>query len=331
VDANSVLWVARADGSHPRRISLPNEQGLAPAWSPDGRLSYFTGAHVVIVDADGTHRVVLDPGSQLKRPVQLAGRAAWTADGHLILLLSPAGHARTPFIADGDGTHLRALTLPDGGVPEAVYDSYDWQFSSSGVVAYIVAPLDDGVRVHFDTFDGTYLHEPLYNDPWLFHGRDNVALSPSGGRAVLTTGGLGVWDVDPTTLAITFEATWFPISSTVSGIDWQPLCTNNGTSGNDVIVGTPGTDVICGGGGNDTIRGLGGNDVIFGGPGNDNLYGGGGHDVLVGGLGQDAIHACIGVDLVNSRDHRTNDTIQGEGNDTFITDRGELSAPCGRM
>ena len=52
VDANSVLWVARADGAHPRRISLPNEEGLTPAWSPDGRLAYFNGAEVEMLDAD---------------------------------------------------------------------------------------------------------------------------------------------------------------------------------------------------------------------------------------------------------------------------------------
>jgi Ca2+-binding RTX toxin-like protein len=321
VDASSVLWVARADGSNPRRISLPNEEGLRPAWSPDGRLAYSKGASIEIVDADGSHRKVLDLRGGI-------ASFAWTTDGHLVIVLVPPGMGPRPFIAKGDGSHLRALTLPDGSVPDAVYDSYDWQFSSTGVVAYIVAPLDDGVRVHFESFDGTYLHEPPYNDPWLFRGRDNVALSPSGDRAVLTSGGLGVWDVDPTTLAITPEATWLPISSAVSGIDWQPLCKINGTPGNDVLVGTSGVDVICGGGGNDTIRGFGGNDVIFGGLGNDTIYGGGGNDVLVGGIGQDTIHACIGNDLVNSRDNQINDSVQGQGHDTYITNRGDSITTC---
>ncbi len=73
--------------------------------------------------------------------------------------------------------------------------------------------------------------------------------------------------------------------------DWQPLCTQYGTNGDDVLTGTPGDDVICGLRGNDRLRGLGGHDVLLGGDGDDILVGGAGDDWLFGAFGNDRIYA----------------------------------------
>ena len=82
--------------------------------------------------------------------------------------------------------------------------------------------------------------------------------------------------------------------------DWQPLCTQYGTSGDDVLTGTQGDDVICGLRGNDRLRGLGGHDVLLGGDGDDILVGGAGDDWLFGAFGNDRIYARDGdPDVVN--------------------------------
>ena len=58
---------------------------------------------------------------------------------------------------------------------------------------------------------------------------------------------------------------------------------NNGTAGNDLILGTNAAE---------TIRGNGGNDCLVGGGGNDNLRGGAGTDVCIGGPGTDTFNGC---------------------------------------
>jgi hypothetical protein len=330
VDRGSILWIANADGSHPRRVSIANEEGVFPAWSPDGRLSYSNGGHVVIVDADGRHRQVVDPSKQLGERAQIASGPSWTADGRLVLLLSVSHGGLAPYIARGDATHLHPLTLPGGGVPSSVTESHDWRFSSLGVIAYVSSPLDDWESVRLARLEGQHLTEPAGGfDPEL-QSRSAVALAPSGHTALLGRGSyLSVWNVDPETLAITLEPGGFTASDVVSDMDWQPLCTITGTPGDDEIVGTPGVDVICAGPGDDVIRGLGGNDLIFGGPGRDVIHGDPGKDVLVGGRGPDIIRGGRGADLINSRDERANDRLLGgRGVDTCLTDTSEALVLC---
>ncbi|MBD1907163.1 calcium-binding protein [Trichocoleus sp. FACHB-832] len=62
---------------------------------------------------------------------------------------------------------------------------------------------------------------------------------------------------------------------------------NDGTLGNDTLIGSDGNDIINGGAGNDSIDGGAGNDSIDGGDGNDILDGGEGADNLRGGNGND--------------------------------------------
>ncbi len=79
---------------------------------------------------------------------------------------------------------------------------------------------------------------------------------------------------------------------------WQPRCTVEGTSRDDVLRGTPGRDLICGLGGDDVIQGLGGDDIIFGHGGNDRLVAGAGRDIVVGNSGRDR---CDRDELDHSR------------------------------
>jgi Ca2+-binding RTX toxin-like protein len=57
---------------------------------------------------------------------------------------------------------------------------------------------------------------------------------------------------------------------------------NNGTAGNDLVLGSAGVD---------NMNGAGGNDCILGGGGNDSIAGGGGTDVCIGGPGTDTFNA----------------------------------------
>lgn len=97
----------------------------------------------------------------------------------------------------------------------------------------------------------------------------------------------------------------------------------NGTNGNDIILGTRGNDTINAKGGNDIVCAQGGNDTIDGGSGNDAIYAGNGNDVVNGGTGDDLLRGQNGNDVVNGgagRDNvhgnNGNDTVNGgDGND----------------
>lgn len=67
-----------------------------------------------------------------------------------------------------------------------------------------------------------------------------------------------------------------------------------GTEGNDSLVGNSGDDVLNGVAGRDHLEGLEGNDVLHGGAGDDHLVGGEGSDLLYGGAGDDYIRADVG-------------------------------------
>jgi len=339
-DQGRSVWVADADGTDAHQVSAPDEYAQFPAWSPDGRLSYL--AHgIEIVDPDGTHRTEIVPAEQLGRPnVYTIWRPTWTADGRLVVLLvEPGEMAESPFIADGDGTHLRPLTFPGGTTPDLSDLSDNWQFSSTGLVAFVVFdPQEDYHWVHFATFDGTNIIEA--SDVTTDLGsREDVALSPSGQQAVVTwpgfpdpdTTGISLWDVDLTSSTDSLHGTGgFEVDGAVAGLDWQPRCSITGTSGDDELTGTAGPDLICGLGGNDVIHGLRGNDVIHAGGGSDVVLGGRGNDVVVGGKGADTIHGSRGRDLVNSRrDAYSPDTVDGGvGHDVCLHDRADVLVSC---
>ena len=58
---------------------------------------------------------------------------------------------------------------------------------------------------------------------------------------------------------------------------------NNGTAGNDLLLGSAGVD---------NMNGANGNDCILGGGGNDNITGAAGTDVCIGGPGTDTFTTC---------------------------------------
>jgi Ca2+-binding RTX toxin-like protein len=316
VGQDNQVWVARADGSRAHVVSLPTEAGTArwPEWSPDGRVTYNLSQHTFVVDADGTHRQAL-PSSYW---------TAWTPDGRLVLFPTNSQHL---IIGRADATAFRRIA-PDPRGDLTVGDP--WQFSSSGLVAYHVYDSPTGEQwVNYYHLVGRTLTAPT--DPKL-QGRDSVALSPTGARSAVVRGGqLDVWDVDPQTLALTFEGTGFAFSPSPWGskVAWQPTCTITSTDSNTTVLGTAGDDLICVTGSGDIVRGRGGNDVIYV-TGQNNLASGGtGRDVLVVHGGRNTARGGRGMDLINLRDGAKPSAANGgRGTDVCIADPADHRLSC---
>jgi Ca2+-binding RTX toxin-like protein len=110
--------------------------------------------------------------------------------------------------------------------------------------------------------------------------------------------------------------------------------TNQGTPGNDHVIGTEGNDSLVGLAGNDTLDGFGGNDTLDGGTGNDSLTGGVGADSMRGGDGDDTIDAASGTDhwSVGGAESGVGagDTIDGGlGNDIYYVQANDVISDPG--
>ncbi|MEM8550891.1 MAG: SdrD B-like domain-containing protein, partial [Pseudomonadota bacterium] len=86
--------------------------------------------------------------------------------------------------------------------------------------------------------------------------------------------------------------------------------------GDDIVNGGNQADYVFGDAGNDILNGNGGDDSLSGGKGDDKLYGAHGNDKILAGAGDDLVEAGEGCDIVNAG--KGNDTVQGEGGDDCI-------------
>ena len=119
---------------------------------------------------------------------------------------------------------------------------------------------------------------------------------------------------------------------TVWSIDDLKSDLNQGTSGDDILIGYSVSDALNGYEGSDKIYGRGGDDILDGGPGDDNVYGESGADTLLGGEGTDKLAGGAGDDIIDGG--AGNDTLYGgdeldtsrsvgsNGNDTYLFGRG---------
>jgi len=119
------VWVMKADGTSAVNLT-GGDGGLDPAWSPDGaRIAFGDGpsnAGVVVMNADGSNPVLLDPEGRFP---------AWSRDGRRIAFEHAGTDALLVMSADG-GTVTR-LGWEDGRRP-------DW-----GPVDAVSGPPDDEV------------------------------------------------------------------------------------------------------------------------------------------------------------------------------------------
>ncbi|HYN06143.1 MAG TPA: hypothetical protein VES67_02025 [Vicinamibacterales bacterium] len=117
------LWTVNADGSGARQLGGPGvgplgrptgwcvgetlNDGLWPAWSPDGsEIAFVSALSIHVVRADGS-------GRRLRVPAP-AAHPDWTPDGRLIYTKGPWDGPRRIFISDG-GTERQLI--PDATAP----------------------------------------------------------------------------------------------------------------------------------------------------------------------------------------------------------------------
>jgi Ca2+-binding RTX toxin-like protein len=92
----------------------------------------------------------------------------------------------------------------------------------------------------------------------------------------------------------------------------------NGLGGNDsIVVGEVGPLEVTGAGG-------AGNDALTGGGSSETFLGGSGNDTITPGDGSDVVFADDGDDQVNVRDKTADLARGGDGNDSVVTDAGQL-------
>ena len=102
------IYVMRADGSAPRRLTSTQADDGHPSWSPDGdRLAFGRGEvdfYVIGADGGDARRITADPAPD--------SQPAWSPDGRWIAFVrrTPGSGVRELWLVRPDGTGARRLT-----------------------------------------------------------------------------------------------------------------------------------------------------------------------------------------------------------------------------
>ena len=336
------IWTMSPFGDDEVRLT-DNESGESgAAWSPDGTRLLFVRA-VGPSGVPGGHLYEMPSAGGTPRRFRIDGRfsdPAWSPDGRRIALVryriyKDDGWKTSEsdlYVMRRNGTGLKNLTpgqdrwgLRTGHAPDWSRDGRRIAFASGGDgcgFVYVIRPNGEGQRQVTPDECGDNSHE---TPSWSPRG-DAIAYVSSGDTGACGSAGevriVGLGGRPDRVLQS--ECT----EAGVWGTSWQPLCTIEGTDGDDTLVGTRGRDLICGGEGHDAIAGGPGMDLVFGGGNNDDLYGGPDADVLSGGDGDDKVGGGSGRDwladllgldvLLGHKGDDTMDAEDGSGGDKTL-------------
>jgi len=116
-DPNFEIWTMRPDGSNQRLLeSNPARSDAFPEYSPDGTKIVFTSwtpdlaatsAEVVVMNADGTHRIALTQNSVED------SYPTWSPDGRIVFQSARDGRLAL-YVCNPDGSNVTRLTTSSG-------------------------------------------------------------------------------------------------------------------------------------------------------------------------------------------------------------------------
>ncbi|MCW8926661.1 MAG: hypothetical protein OQJ84_10405 [Xanthomonadales bacterium] len=179
------IFIMRADGSGPSRLTQHEGVATLPAWSQDGRHIAYTVVegerrHIWVMNADGSdqRRLMTSPGEDL--------RPRFSPDGTELVFTRLLNGDMQLFLVNADGTNLRQIT---NGPRWNVYAS--WSPDGTTFAFASLDPNDFEAEIHLIEVDGS--NERALTDE---AGRDEDAeWSPDGKRIVFQTPRRGSYDI----------------------------------------------------------------------------------------------------------------------------------------
>jgi hypothetical protein len=266
-------------GANGGNIASTGVQGRNPRWFPDRTLLTFWNSDGVFTMRPDGHaiRLILESmrGSTFFHTWE---HPSWSRDGDLVVTVHDAD-LESPDRPELDVVMGTGDAPGDGCAGLSRWNSQLGRWSPDANMLAVVSL--GGQLCLTDDVSGPRLLEVF---------ADDVAWSPAGDRLAVS-GALQIVDLDGNLIR--------DLGVEAQSVDWQPVCTLQGTPRDDLLVGTAGDDVICGLGGDDTIRAGAGADTVYGGSGDDYLAGEDDDDVLYGGFNEDRLFGNSGDDLLN--------------------------------
>ncbi len=177
-DGNAEIYVARADGSRPRRLTFDPEIDTAPSWSPSGRRIVFTSdrwgnPHLFAVNVDGSDLV------QLTYTGSWNGSPDWSPTGDRIVHVSRIEGEYELALIHADGSGWRRLTMGGGCEnPRWAPDGRHVVFARSrgDERTLMILDVDTGAARRL-----TGLNGDTYNPAWSQPARERLSLLNPGG------------------------------------------------------------------------------------------------------------------------------------------------------